>query len=112
MDSHSIASAFLALTQQEKIETLVRLAHELTIVGRDTYQVGAAGLSQPARLRAINEVQHRVSSHVLALLRNEAARYPDEVLIKIILEHDDDPVLQRQVQQAFDRVLAQLPVSG
>jgi hypothetical protein len=106
MESSSIINAFRALPAQEKVETLVRLSHELTILARDTYQAGTLGLLHPARLRAINEVQHRITAHVLALLRNDADRYPDDVLVNIILEHDDDLELRRQIGEAFSRVVA------
>ncbi|HZT82453.1 MAG TPA: hypothetical protein VFA26_19650, partial [Gemmataceae bacterium] len=86
-------------------EVLVRLAHELTIAGRDTYDPASPGLRHPNRLRALNEVQHRVTSHVLALLAADPGRYPDEVLASIILEQDD-PELRRQVAAAFARSLS------
>jgi hypothetical protein len=106
METSTVMSTFAAFIAQEKIETLVRLIHELTILARDTYQSGTLDLAHPARLRAINEVQHRISAHVLALLRNDAGRYPDEVLVNIILEHDDNQEMRRQIGEAFSRVLA------
>jgi len=105
MESSNFINTLSALPAQEKIEALVRFSHELTIVARDTYQTGTLGVLHAARLRAINEVQHRISAHVLALLRNDSGRYPDEVLVNIILEHDDDQELRRQIQEAFSRVL-------
>jgi hypothetical protein len=106
MQTTSIVGAFLGLPHQAKIEALVHLIQELTILVRDTYEVGSSGLSNPARLRALNEVQHRISSHALALLRNDPCRYPDEVLANIILGHDDDLEFQRQITEAFARVMA------
>jgi len=38
---------------------LVYLAHALTILARDTYEVGTEGVTNPSRLRHINELQHR-----------------------------------------------------
>lgn len=97
--------SFLSLTDREKTETLVRLSHELTIVARDTYEVGSAGLSRPARLRTLNEIQHRITAHVLALLTGDSERYPDDTLARIILAHDDDAELQRQLNDAFIRAV-------
>jgi hypothetical protein len=105
MDTASVGK-FLPLPDREKIEVLVRLSHELTILARDTYEAGSTRLSHPLRLRTINEVQHRISAHVLALLRNDPARYPDDVLAQIILEHDNDPELRRQIGDAFSRITA------
>jgi hypothetical protein len=45
-----------------------------------------------------------VTSHVLALLAADPGRYPDEVLVAIILEQDD-PELRRQIVAAFTRSL-------
>jgi hypothetical protein len=105
MDMASVGR-FLGLPEREKIEALIHLSHELTILARDTYEPGSTRLSHPSRLRAINEVQHRISGHLLALLRNDPGRYPDEVLAQIILGHDDDPELQRQIGYAFSRATA------
>ena len=86
---------------REKIAFLVQLTHTFTIIARDTYEVGGEGLTQPARLRRLTEMQHRVLGVVIALMKQETKRYPDEVLIRLILEHPDDLDLQQQVQQAF-----------
>ncbi len=100
-----LVDEFRGLPATSQIESLVRLAHELTIVARDAYEPGSLDLRHPQRLRALNEVQHRITSHVLALLAADPARYPDDVLASIILEQDD-PELRRQVAVAFARSLA------
>src|SRR5947208_4339464 len=106
MDIHRLVNEFRGLPPNSQIETLVRLAHELTIVGRDAYEPSSLELRHPQRLRCLNEVQHRITSHVLALLAADPDRYPDEVLASIILEQDD-PELRRQVAVAFARSLSQ-----
>jgi hypothetical protein len=104
MDIARLAAEFRALPPAAQIEALVRLAHELTIVGRDAYEPGSLELRFPQRLRALNEVQHVITSHVLALLTTDPQRYPDDVLVSIILEQGD-PDLRRQVVAAFTRTL-------
>jgi hypothetical protein len=89
----------------EKIDFLLRLAHALTVLARETYEVGGTGLTQPARLRHLNEVQHRVTSSVLALRTPEAPRYPDDVLVRIILDHPDDRELERQLHTLWERLM-------
>jgi hypothetical protein len=106
MDNARLLVEFRSLPPAAQLEALVRLAHELTIVGRDTYEASSSGLQYPDRLRCLNEVQHRVTSHVLALLTGDPDRYPDEVLVSLILEHDDAE-LGRQVAAAFSRSLSQ-----
>jgi|SRR6516162_3472554 hypothetical protein len=105
MDTTQIVAEFRSLPPASQIESLVRLAYELTIVGRDTYEPASLGLQHPNRLRSLNEIQHRVTSHVLALYAADSGRYPDEVLASIILEQDD-PELRRQVAAAFARSLS------
>jgi hypothetical protein len=109
MDTDQLVVEFRSLSPAAQIEALVRLAHELTIVGRDTYESSSLGLRNPDRLRSLNEVQHRITSHVLALLAADPGRYPDEVLASMILEQDD-PELRRQVAAAFARSLARQPM--
>jgi hypothetical protein len=105
MDTSRLVTELRSLPSPLQIEALVRLAHELTIVGRDSYDASSLELRHPQRLRSLNEVQHRVTSHVLALLAADPGRYPDEVLVSIILEQDD-PELRRQVAAAFARSLS------
>lgn len=106
----SAVDRFKSLPPVSQIEILARLAHELTIVGRDTYHISGSGVREPNRLRFLNEIQHRVTSHTLALLTSDPGRYPDDVLVSIILGADD-PELASQVEAAFDRSLSLQAVS-
>jgi hypothetical protein len=106
MDVPRLVNEFRGLPPGSQVEVLVRLAYELTLVGREAYEPGSLALRHPQRLRALNEVQHRVTSHVLALLAADPHRYPDEVLAAVILEQDD-PDLSRQIAAAFARSLPQ-----
>ena len=57
------------LTNAAKAVLLLRIAHELTVCARDTYEVGTENVLQPQVLRAYNELLHRVTAsardHVL-----------------------------------------------
>src|SRR5262245_32316181 len=110
MNTSQLVDTFRGLPTAAQVQALVRLAHELTIVGRDTYEVSSPGLRHPHRLRCLNEAQHRVVSHVLALLTADPGRYPDDVLVSIILEQDD-PELRQQVAAAFARSLSSRAVA-
>src|SRR5262249_39602902 len=99
-DCENVLSRF---STGDKIRFLARLGWELTIAGRDAYTPKTEELTHPARLRAINEIQHRVLSHILALASKDPQRYPDDELVTMILDETQDPVLNAQVQSAFDR---------
>jgi hypothetical protein len=104
MDTAPLAEAYRGLPPASQAETLARLAHELTVVARDTYEPGSLDLRDPQRLRRLNEIQHRVTGHLRALLADDPHRYPDDVLVAIILD-EDDPELAGQVAYAFRRSL-------
>ena len=99
-------SAFSSYSAEEKKEFLAQLSYELTVVARGCYEVGAEGLTDPQRLRRINEVQHRVNTLLWALLRDDPKRYADEDLIRIVLEQPDDEVLGRELSEVFARMTA------
>jgi hypothetical protein len=50
-----------------KITFLAKVGYELTTRARDTYELGTHGVSEPARLRAINEVMHRLTHRSLKI---------------------------------------------
>lgn len=54
---------------QAKNIFLARVAYELTVRARDTYEPGTVGVSDPAKLRAVNEVMHRLTHRALKLSR-------------------------------------------
>jgi hypothetical protein len=106
-----VIQTFSHYSPQEKSDFLLQLAHALTMIARDTYEVAGEGLTEPARIRRINEVQHRVTSSLVAFMRQDGQRYPDDVLMRIILEHADDLELQQQLQEAVRQLMAQMAIS-
>jgi hypothetical protein len=83
------AAVYSALPQAEQVRFLASFCHRLTIAARDTYEFQAPGVRAPEQLRAINEIQHRVLAHICSLLRERESRYPDDVLVSIMLAQDD-----------------------
>jgi hypothetical protein len=53
-----------SLSRAERTAVLARLAHELTICGRTTYEVGTENVLEPQVLRACNDLLHRVTAAV------------------------------------------------
>jgi hypothetical protein len=105
---HHAIETFCKYSPQEKIDFLVHISHALTILARDTYAVEDDGLTNPSRLRVINEIQHRVTGFLLALRKNDVKRYPDDVLVRIILEHPEDLDLQQQLQEISSRLMGHM----
>ena len=95
---------FSSYSTEEKEEFLAHFMHELSIIARDSYEVGQDGLTNPPRVRRINEVQHKVSAFLCAILQGDPQRFPENVLVKIILEHPDDAILERQLGESFARL--------
>ena len=56
-------TSFRALAPAERVRLLIRLARELTLVARDYYVPGTLDLTDPAAVRLVNEIQHRVTAH-------------------------------------------------
>jgi hypothetical protein len=97
-------NVFSAYPLKDKEEFLAHLMYELTILMRDTYEVGRDGLTNPQRARLINEIQHCISAFLLASLRNDSQHYPDDLLVKAILVHRADSGLEQQLNEAFARL--------
>ncbi|MGB7924415.1 MAG: hypothetical protein WCF57_14330 [Pyrinomonadaceae bacterium] len=104
MNVDEAIAVFSSYSIEEQEEFLAHLIYEMSIIARDSYEVGQDGLTNPQRVRRINEVQHRASAFLCALLRGDTQRYPDDVMVKIILEHPDDTILERQLSESFARL--------
>jgi cob(I)alamin adenosyltransferase len=99
-------AVFSSYSAAEQQDFLAQLMHELTVVARDGYEVGGEGLTDPRRLRLLNEVQHRLSMQLLKLLRGDSRRYADDDLVRIVLEQPQDEALAFELGRAFARVAA------
>jgi len=106
MTADQAVAVFSSYSSGEQAEFLAQLMVELTLVARDSYEVGGDGFTFPQRVRRLNEVQHRISEFLWALLHDDPSRYPDDVLLRIILEQPDDPALGQQLNEAFARSAA------
>src|SRR5712692_11675932 len=79
--------AYSALPPKGQARFLAILAHEVTIWAREAYpQLVKDRETVASRLRAFNELQHRLAGHLLHLLEEDPKRYPDAVLVAILFE--------------------------
>jgi len=110
MDASRLQTAFQDLSAPAQIETLARFAFELTIVGRLAYEAGSLEIKHPRWLRRVNETQHRVAGQLMALLADNSNRYPDDVIVPLLLE-ENDAELRTQLVAAFARSLSAVTVN-
>jgi hypothetical protein len=104
VDLAEATKAFEALTAEQQLRFLAFFGHNLTVAARDTYVFQAPGVRAPQRLRAINEIQHRVFGHLRALLNEGEWRYPGDAFVGILLDHEDDH-LRAQAVWCFEDAL-------
>ena len=100
MTTSEATTGYTSLPVEGKIELLSRLAHELTVVAREGYEVGGNGLTDPAFVRAINELQHRVTAQIVHIIGGGGSRYPDEVFMRMLFA-DDGLTRQDRIAAAF-----------
>ena len=86
MNMTEVISQYSQKSESQQAKFLSRLAHQITIFARDTYELDGNLLLDPARLRGINEIMHRIIGQQFKLLSGDTSRYPDDFLIKTIFD--------------------------
>ena len=89
MTPDEAVSAYSTLSAADQLRVLADYAHDLTIIARGTYIPQTEDIADPQRLRLLNEVQHRVTGHMRHLISGNTERYPDDVIVRIIIAEDD-----------------------
>jgi hypothetical protein len=93
MTPNEAVTAFAVLSRSEQLRVLAEYAHDLTVIARGTYIPQTEDIADPRRLRLLNEVQHRVTDHMRHLIARNLKRYPDDVIVRIIIAADDAELL-------------------
>ena len=75
MDVVSATQVLASLSLPEKARMVAMLCHDLTVAARDTYGDGT-DVKAPARLRALNEIQHYMTGFLNAILEGDERRCP------------------------------------
>jgi len=109
MTIDEIASVAARLNPSQKQRLLVRLSFELTIAARDTYVPGTEEIAAPRQIRALNEIQHRVTGCLLDLVDSPSA---DLWIWPVIAEFSESAGCAAQVAQACFRALASLGLAS
>ena len=79
--------------------------HELTISARGAYPGQVPEQEVACRLRAWNEVQHRVTGHLAHLLSGEADGYPGNALIEVLFDFARQGHCEVDLVRALEKVL-------
>lgn len=92
MKVEAVIQRFADLTEVQQAIVLARFAYELTIVAREAYPIEGKPASSPFTTRDINELQHRVTAAVVDRLTGNRKRYPDEILVRMCADPNDNPL--------------------
>ena len=84
--THLETRRYSSLSRNAQLGVLASFGHLLTIAAREASDDHDAKGDDVGRLRGINEILHRVLSHIHALASNDRVRYPDTVLVAVLLE--------------------------
>lgn len=93
-----------SLPRERKAKLCASLCRELTIIGRTAYDLPDRSV-ECARLRAVNEIQHRMTAILDELLEGER-EYHDERIASLFLGERGDKHLQELLRYVFERVAA------
>jgi hypothetical protein len=99
-DIDSEGAWLVGLDDESKILFLATLGHTLTIAGRNSYAPKNDGLANPAQLRRINEIQHRVLACLRELLVGTSSIGFQRSIAEWVL-HQTDAELQELMSWAW-----------
>jgi len=99
-------STFAKLTHHEKTIVLARFAFELTVAARDTYVPGSTQIRYPERLRALNEIQHRVTSRIVDILLQREWEGADEYVLTAAFDMAEAAECADYVRHGYKRSIA------
>ena len=97
----SMVERYQRMSTREQALFLSRLAWELTIEARSTYDPDSSDLTDPLKLRLVNETMHRIMGQLVAVTTQDLDRYPDEVIFEMILDPGEGLSLRRAANAAF-----------
>ncbi len=80
------------------------LAFELTIAARETYVPQTEDVAEPSKLRACNEILHRVCSHIAALQRAQET-FSDDQLFEFCFEIGNRAGIASSLRRAIERAM-------
>jgi hypothetical protein len=92
VDKQAATNWFIALQSGERATFLARVAHNLTVVAREYYEFQAPGVTDPLRLREMNELQHHVTSYLSHVLSGTEDQHWAPFIIERMLSNRDPAI--------------------
>lgn len=105
MNIQSEIDYFSDLTALDKGRFLAVMMNELAEEAKGTYGPGPEQVSDPAHLRFVNDLQHRLSRLLYQLLGEDPARPGDDVIVRMLLSPRGDKIAERFIISAYRRAL-------
>ncbi len=105
MNLQSEIDFFADLRLTDKARLLNLFLHELADEARTTYGEAAGQVIDAAHLRFTNEIVHRLTRVIDQLMAEDAARPPDDVVLRMLLSPRTDKVAERLVISAYKRAV-------
>lgn len=99
---------FQSLSAPARSRFFLRLSHELTVRARGAYEPSSSGATNPAALRAFNELQHEIVGHLLHMTERGRHAYPDDVLVAILGDIAGEAAISHHYCIATERAMAEL----
>lgn len=93
-----------SLSPTAETEVLARIAFELTICARNTYEVGTENVLEPRVLRAYNELLHRVTGAVVSQML-AADEYSFESILEMIRKFGAQHNRVKEIEWVLNRAL-------
>ena len=109
MKGSDIIVEYSKWTPRNKLRFLALLSHDLTVRARDTYVPGTLDVSNPAKLRVINELQHSITGRIVdSLAGGPHVDYTDANFWRGIQELSSRSSLSQELESSLVWVLARL----
>jgi hypothetical protein len=108
MNKFDLIYFFKALSENEQLSFICRLAHLLTVSARATYLHDSDGVSDPQILRWLNEAQHYLLGQACNLAEGNSQRYSDEVFCEGLVLRAEHPMYGKIFTKALNQVVVQM----
>jgi len=99
--------AYAALPPERQARFLATMAYDITVWARESYpQLLQDTAMVVERLRAINELEHRITAHIAHLLNENPQRYPDDVFVAILFDFAGQANCESRLAEVFAELSA------